>query len=426
MIDMGIFSRVIVYHKHGMSKREIARKLGISRNTVKKYLRQEHPPAYSKRKSKGTKLEPYKKYVSTKLAEAEYTASRLYREIKGMGYSGKYTILAEYVSKVREKRNREAIERFETVPGKQAQLDWGEVWMIEPDGSRKKRYFLLVVLGYSRMKYLEFTDDKGIYSFLRCLRNAFEYFKGVPFEVLLDNMKTAVLGRENGKIIFHSMFHRFAAHYGFIPKPGIPRKPRTRGKVENGVGFVKRDFYMGRETLPTHIVNAEARVWMENEVERISAAHRQVIGERFKEEKLLPLPVTPYDIVRIYQRRVDKCAFFSFEGNYYSVPYQYAYKRIEVRVRGEYLAVFFKDKIITSHRISHRKGERITEKDHYRMERRSRGRTSTEPVKISQLLPHICGELNLVIPTSEQFTEVEKRPVDFYQSLINDGSSQYE
>jgi len=262
---------------------------------------------------------------------------------------------------------------------------------------------------------LEFTTSQDIYAFLACLQHSFEYLGGVPKEILSDNMKTVVLRREDGKPVFHPTFLQFAAYYGFIPKPGIPYKARTRGKIENGIGFVKRDFYLGRETLPTSLLNKEAKIWIERVNNEVSAAHGEVVSERAKKENLLPLPQVPLEISRLYERKVDKTSLLSFEGNHYSVPYLFAGQRVLVKVKENRISVFFDGKTIAHHKLAFGRGKRVMDPAHYKKEDKNY-RSNKGPQPIGQILKE-SFPLNLLLAGKYQFVEVEKRPLEFYENL---------
>ena len=145
-------------YAQGFSIRAISKKTGFNRRTVRKYLNNKSLPDSKKRAKKTSKLDEYKDYISTKLHEGPYTASRLYREIQEMGFDGKYTIVKDFIRKVRPEYRVPAVLRYETKPGVQSQVDWSEFGRVEIDGQTKKLYCFNMILGYSRMRYIEFTS----------------------------------------------------------------------------------------------------------------------------------------------------------------------------------------------------------------------------------------------------------------------------
>ena len=228
MLDMADYGSIVAFKKQGRNISEIAKEVGCSRNTVYGYLSGKKPEY--QRKDSNVKLDPYKGFIVAKLEESVlYTAVRLFREIKELGYPGGYTMIRDYVRELKESVTKEAIIRFETNPGKQAQLDWGEVKGKEADGKTYKRYFLLITLGYSRKKHLKFTERMDVFALLGCLKSGLEFLGGVPAEILSDNMKTIVTDQIDGKPVFQKDFLTFAVHYGFMKNQNLNTPPCRRG-----------------------------------------------------------------------------------------------------------------------------------------------------------------------------------------------------
>lgn len=212
--ELGMEIRVLA--KHGKGVREIARELWLSRNTVRRYLREPAAARYRPRPSHASKLEPYKAYIAERLAAAApavIPATVLYAECRERGYAGKLTMLKCYVASLKPVVVAEPVVRFETEPGEQLQVDWATI--------RRGRYRLSVfvaTLGYSRATYVEFVTDERVETLMACHEHAFLALGGVPREVLYDNVKTVVLDRDvygRGKHRFHPAFADFAQHHGF-------------------------------------------------------------------------------------------------------------------------------------------------------------------------------------------------------------------
>ena len=219
MITMEEYVDIRNLHKQGMSIRAIARKLDLHRRTVKKYLEQEEaPPTYKKVKRKATKLDPYRSLIDVLLKEDAYQATWIYRKIKTMGYPGGYEQVKRYVRKVKGEYRQVAYLRFETEPGYQAQVDWGDFQITEADGRTSTVYVFCMILGYSRALYVEFVERCTLETFMDCHMRAFAYLGGVPGEILYDRMKHVVIKSEKGQVVFNREFLSFAAHYGFKPR----------------------------------------------------------------------------------------------------------------------------------------------------------------------------------------------------------------
>ena len=229
-------------YRQGLSISEISKITGYNRRTVRKYAKTSVPPTSKKRKRKSSKLDNYKDYIISRLNAHPLTASRIYREIKDEGFAGKYTIVKDFVRSVRPKIGVPAVYRYETKPGKQSQVDWGECGKIEIDGKIRKLYCFAMVLGYSRMRYVEFTLSIDAPTFIQCHLNAFDFFGGYTEEILYDNIKQIIIKRaiKSTESEWNSQFEQFFRHFGFTPRLCRPYRPQTKGKIESTIGFVKR------------------------------------------------------------------------------------------------------------------------------------------------------------------------------------------
>jgi transposase len=271
----------------GFNKSEIARITGFDRKTVRKYLLQNTVPEPQKRPLKPSKLDPYKPYILEKLNEGPYTAVRLFREIQEMGFNGGETIVRDFIRKVRPKQGVPAIIRYETKPGIQSQVDWGELGTIEVDGKLKKLFCFNMILGYSRMRYVEFTLSMDTPTLIQCHINAFDHFRGYTQEILYDNMKQVVIKRalKSSDSEWNSQYEDFFKHYGFIPRLCRPYRPQTKGKIENTVGYVKRDFFLGRRFTSLDNLNAQVHKWLKIVNSTVHGTTYQIPLERLKETR---------------------------------------------------------------------------------------------------------------------------------------------
>lgn len=258
--------------RQGHGVREISRVLGLSRNTVRKYLRDTAAPQATARSGRSHKLDPHKAYLLKRIEAAKphrLPATVLIREIKEQGYQGGLTrlrmfLLEQYIAE----QKPEPLLRFETPPGQQMQVDW----VVFRRGLNPLSAFV-ATLGYSRESFVEFVCDEKLDTLLRCHEAAFDYFGGIPREVLYDNMKTVVLERNaygDGNHRFHPTFLDFAQHHGFAPRLCKPYRAKTKGKVERFNGYLRRSFYnplasrlaMTGVLLDVATANAEVRAWL--------------------------------------------------------------------------------------------------------------------------------------------------------------------
>lgn len=176
-----------------------------------------------------------------------------------MGYQGKSTILRDFVRPHRQNPKKQATLRFETPPGKQAQMDWGYIGKIKVNEKEQDVYAFVMVLGYSRMKYVEFTTSMDLEILMKWHMNAFAYFNGVPEQILYDNMKTVVIKHTPVEIRFNRRFEDFLSYYGIVPKACKPYRPQTKGKVENVVGYLKKNFMQRKHTFTLESLNDDVR-----------------------------------------------------------------------------------------------------------------------------------------------------------------------
>jgi len=279
---------IVSFHRQGLSIKAIARRLEISRNTVRSALRRGGPPAYN-RPAAPSKLDPYKDYLVTRLTEfPELSAAALFDEIKAIGYTGGYSILKEFTKPYRVRR-REPVVRFETAPGLQAQADWSELGKHNIDGEFLSVHLFVMVLGYSRSMYAEATTSANADTFIDCHVAAFESFGGMPAEVLYDNAKVVVLSRGRARIRFNPAFLDFAGRYGFAPRLCRPYRAKTKGKVERTIGYVKDRFFVGRTFMGLDDLNQQLAFWIESKANRrIHATTGERPCDRLGREKLVP------------------------------------------------------------------------------------------------------------------------------------------
>lgn len=227
--------------------------------------------------------------------------------------------------------DEKATVRFETMPGKQGQMDWGffEDHLVYEDGKWKKLYCFLMILGYSRMRYIEFVTDMSTNTLIRCHQNAFRYFGGYPEEILYDNMKQVVIKRllKQEDSTLNRQFEDFAGFYGFKPVLCRPYRGQTKGKVERTVQFVRDNFMVGIKYESLSDLNGQAQAWCNKVNGKVHATTNEIPFERLKAERLNPL-CREYIMDKINLRRVQKDCLISHAGNQYSVPAEYIGKDV--------------------------------------------------------------------------------------------------
>ena len=292
------------YLERGMTKAAIARELGVDRRTVYRWIEagdldrdcDEIRVRYGPRAPKPTKLDPYKAIIETRLeAYPELTAVRLLDEIRLAGYDGGYSQLKEYVRRVRPRPPEDPVVRFETAPGHQGQVDFADFRL--PWG---KRHAFLVVLGFSRVLWLQFFSRQTMREVFEGLETAFSFFGGVPRELLFDQMKAVIIRderSEGGRLTENDEFVRFASHHGFRIRACRPYRARTKGKVERPVRYVRSSFFYGRTFTSDSDLNHQARHWLDHVANvRIHGTLKERPIERLERERgeLRPVAPRPY------------------------------------------------------------------------------------------------------------------------------------
>ncbi len=342
--------------ENGVSRSEIARMLGVDRKTVKKYAHLDQYDPFFKKQQHHGKLEQYKDYIHTRLEQFPLSAVRIYEEIQKQGYQGRMTILRDYIKTLRHETTYHAVKMFETEPGRQAQVDWAEFGTIEKDGELHKLHCFTAVLGYSRMRYTEFTTSMDLHTLIRCHINAYKCFGGAPHENLYDNMKQVVLKR--GKTVADSkltpLFTDFMAYYGTTISLCRVRKPRTKGKVERLVSYVRDNFFLGLEFVDLEDLNMKARAWMDKVNSKVHSSTGEIPMERLEKEQPLMIQTSSkpdFRISEVLYRKADCRCLISINGSRYSVPPRFANRDVEIRMENQRITVFYRGNEIASHAV---------------------------------------------------------------------------
>lgn len=355
--------------KKGLSYTEIARKHHIDPRTAKKYAESDSKPVYTLKAPKPSKLDPYKHLIDMWLEEAPYSAVRIHEKLMEQGCDCKYTIVRQYVATRKADLNEKATVRFETMPGLQGQVDWGffENYKVLENGEYKKLYCFLMILGYSRMRYIEFVTDMSTTTLIQCHINAFRYFGGYPEEILYDNMKQVVVKRlmKQSESELNKQFEDFAGFYGYKPVLCRPYRGQTKGKVERTVRYVRENFMVGIKYNSLADLNSQAHAWCNKINAKIHGTTNERPIDRLPQENLLPLK-REYIIDKINLRRVEKDCLISYAGNKYSVPAEYVGKDVTVIVLDHMLAAYFEGKQIALHKLSYSRNTLNVNKEHYK------------------------------------------------------------
>jgi len=370
MLNLEGFMNIRDLKQQGLSISAIGRELDMDRKTVRKYL-DEQPQPYKREHPAPCKIDPYRVFLRERWEQGVHNASKLVDEVRGRGYAGGYSQLKLAVAPWREEHRERAFVRFETQPGEQSQMDWGHFG----NWNGRRLYGFALTLGYSRMRYVEFTQQQDIHHLLNCMVHAFRYFDGVTDRVLTDRMKTVLIDETGGELHFNTKFLEFAAYYGFVPQVCRPYRPETKGKIESTIRFVKQNFWPGISFDTLADLNQQARAWMEKVNHQVHSTTREVPYDRLTKEPLLRIDEQPpYDTSYMEDRCVAKDCTLSYRGNRYSVPFIHARKMLLVRepVMGGRIEIYSGAKVVAEHQLAEGRGAMVVDPAHYQglMERR--------------------------------------------------------
>lgn len=371
MLRGGDVHQIHELQRQGLSVSAIAALTGYDRKTIRKYLADAAPvPTYGPRARRASKLDPFQAYLEQRLQAGVWNAQVLLRELRQRGYTGGYTLVKEYLQPQRQAAREVAVRRFETPPGHQAQLDWGDLGHVEGPAGTQKLYALVMTLGYSRAMFADVATDQTLGTLLRLHEAAFRALGGVPREILYDRMKTVVLGVDSrGETQWHPLFLDFARYWGFTPRLCRAYRPQTKGKVERGIGYVRGNFLCGRAATGVPDLREQLWAWTgEVANDRVHGTTHRVVREAWEAERpyLLPVgsrPPFPYGPETV--RRVSRDAYVSYQSNRYPVPWEAAGREVTLRLVGEELQIRVGETLLVTHPLCRERHQVLALAGHY-------------------------------------------------------------
>jgi transposase len=373
----------------GQTERSIAKDLHLSRQTVSKYrelarfagyldgtgdlpdvatLSARLGPAPALPRTPST-VEPYAAVVAELVAQGVELMT-IFDRLRERGYRGSYSSIRRFVHRQHPPADQ-AVVRVHTAPGEEAQVDFGTAGsFLDPSSGRlRTAYVFVMTLSYSRHQYAELVFDQKIPTWLACHRHAFEWFGGVPQRVVPDNLKAAVLVAALYDPVLGEPYRRMAQHYGFLVSPTRPRTPEHKGKVENGVHFVKRSFLAGQEFADIRDANRALLVWI---LERAGTrehgtTHRPPLAlfRAVEQPALGPLPAEPFALVETRRVKLHPDCHVVIDGSYYSAPFEHVGKQFDAYLFERVVQLFLGVELITTHPRALAKGEWQTRTEHY-------------------------------------------------------------
>ena len=368
MIDYETYCKIIQLHQKQLKPSQIARNLALDLRTILHWI---EAGAYRLRKTprRASKLDPYKPQVVRWLESYQYTGVQILQRLREDGYDGGSTILDDYIRTIRPRKFK-AYLTLSFAPGECAQVDWGQYGSVPVGSTQRRLSFFVMVLCYSRMMYVEFTVLQSMEHFLACHQNAFNFFGAVPENIMVDNLKSAVIRRLIGQApVFNPRYLDFANHYGFKIKACGVGKGNEKGRVENAVGYVKKNFLGGLDIPDFSAVNPGARQWMDTIANvRVHGATRKKPVELFRVERpaMQPLPETPYEVAAPRIVRATNRFRVNLDSNRYSVPAEYAGQRLTLKPYPDRLCIYHNAQLIAQHPRCYDRNQDFEHPDHPR------------------------------------------------------------
>ncbi|MBL6985233.1 MAG: IS21 family transposase [Candidatus Thioglobus sp.] len=346
----------------------IASQLSIHHSVVDRVLSEAGLPKVE-RSLRPAMIDPYLPFIIETLREfPTLTAARLYEMSKIRGYPGGPSQFRQRISQLRPRKQPEAYLRLKTLPGEQAQVDWGHFGHLQIGQAKRPLMAFVMVLSWSRQIFLRFYLNAQMESFLRGHVEAFEAWDGLPRVLLYDNLKSAVLERHGNAIRFHPTLLALSAHYHFEPRPVAVARGNEKGRVERAIRYIRDNFFAGRHWQTLDELNAQAADWCQGvSADRVCPEdHSLTVREAFTWEQpsLLTLPDNPFDTRERIEVRAQKTPYVRFDMNDYSIPHQQVQKTLSVQADLETVRIIDGTELVAEHPRSFGKGEQIEQEAH--------------------------------------------------------------
>ena len=344
---------IVQRYQAGASMRSMAKELGISRGAVKRVLvrwqaqrdgRAALPYQPRPCRKRASLVDPFEPVLKELLLQySNLTVERALQELRRHGFQGSYTVVRQRVRLLRPRAVPAPVQRFETEPGQQAQMDFGVYDLDFLREGRRRVYLFSYLLGYSRRQYLHWVEAMDLATTLRQHVQAFHYLGGLARTCLYDNFKAVVLRQSADGPWYNPKFLAFATHYGFKPQACRVRRPQTKGKVERKFLYVETSLLNGRSFETLEHLNDVTEWWLTNVADvHIVRDLKESPRERYQREQphLLPLPTCDYDTALVVYRHVNAEGFIDHRLNHYSVPWSYIGQVLPVRLTESEIIIY--------------------------------------------------------------------------------------
>jgi len=356
------------YHAEKWRVGTISAQLGVHHSTVSRVLAQAGLPRIGAPR-RPSAIDAYLPFILETLEQfPTLTATRIYGMVTERGYVGTADHFRHFIALHRPKPKREAYLRLRTLPGEQAQVDWGHFGYLEIGRARRALMGFVMVLSWSRMIYVQFFLGAHMENFLRGHVGAFNAWGGLSRVILYDNLKSAVLERQGHAIRFNPNLLEFASYHHYEPRPVAVARGNEKGRVERAIRYIRDGFFAGRAFAGVEDLNAQAATWMAG-----VAADRRcpedlslTVGEAFAQERkhLLALPDNPYPTNEQVAVKIGKTPYARFDLNDYSVPHDYVQQTLTVLADLTQVRILNGQRLVATHVRSFDKGAQLENPAH--------------------------------------------------------------
>lgn len=421
MIGSEVFMDIFSLHRQGHSMRHIAKTLGIHRNTVKKYLQEGKgkPLQYRKNKRNDSILDPFKPIIEDYLSQDQYRATWIYDRLKQIGYTGSYATVKVYVRNIKDQQQRIAYARFETEPAKQAQVDLADFQIQHPNGLITTIYAFIMVLGFSRAMFVELMEKCTLQTFMDAHIHAFSYLGGVAEQILYDNVKHVVIGRNGTQVRFNVEFEHFAHHYPFKPVVCPPYSPWVKGKVERPIDYIRERFWRGYSFDSIQRANIDLRNWLDQVAnQRVHGTYHQPVIARWHQEKPLlgKLPARVYDTsIKVFRKVYQDCQI-SYDTNRYVLPFHVVGKIVVLKIKDNFIRFYYDDQLLATYQQAQGKYQLVGDPRFYDQLRK-------DQQQLKRKYGRTKGKATRGLTSGTLYPQVMYRPVTEYDQLIPGGAS---
>lgn len=356
-----------LHHAEKWPPGTIANQLGLHHSVVTRVLEQEGVPRAAI--TRPSKVDPFVPFIRSTLAQyPRLTAARLYQMVRERGYTGKPSHFRALIAKYRPARPAEAFLRLRTLPGEEAQVDWGHFGKIQIGEARRPLLGFVMVLSYSRAIFLRFFPGQHLSYFLTGHEGAFERWQGVPRRLAYDNLKSVVLDRVGDAIRFNPQLVAFAGHYRYEPRPVAPYRGNEKGRVERAIRYIRDNFIPARTFRSIEDINRQADQWC------TTVAHERdwpedrghTVAEAYERERsaLRALPETGFPCHERKEVKSGKTPYLRFDLNDYSIPHTHVGRTLVIVADLERVRILDGEGVLATHERSFDRGRQIEDPVH--------------------------------------------------------------